>query len=66
MGKVAILFNGAATFEEIVNTISTEGTMWNLVKIGEAVSEKNTFKDYMILYKYIAKRQGQIPTPHLQ
>ena len=29
--------------------------MWNLVKIGQAVSEKDT-----ILYKYIAQKQGLI------
>ena len=33
--------------------------MWNLVKIGQSVSEK-TFKDYEILNMYIAKGQGQI------
>ena len=37
-------------------TPSTEGPMWNLVKIGQAVSEKKTFKDYEILYMYIAQR----------
>ena len=26
--------------------------MWNLVKIAEAVSDKKTFKDFMILYLY--------------
>ena len=30
------------------------------MKIGRAVSEKKTFKDYQILYKYIAQGQGQI------
>ena len=34
--------------------------MKNLVKSGQAVSEKKTFKDYKILYMYIAKRQVQI------
>ena len=34
--------------------------MWNLVKIGEEVSEKKTFKDFMILYLYIAQGQAQI------
>ena len=33
--------------------------MWNLVKIGQAVSEKKTFKDYKILYMYIAKGKGR-------
>ena len=35
--------------------------MWNLVKIGQIVSEKKTLKDYTLLYKYIA--QGQVQTP---
>ena len=34
--------------------------MWNLVKIGPAVSEQKTFKDYKILYMYLAQGQGQI------
>ena len=56
MGMVAILFNNAEPFEQIDNMVSTEGPMWNLVKIGQVVSEKKTFKDYKILYK----EQGQI------
>ena len=58
MGMAAILFNGAEPFEQIVNIPSTEGPMWNLVKIGQVVSEKKTFKDFMILYLYIAQGQG--------
>ena len=34
--------------------------MWNLVKFGQAGSEKKTLKDYEILYMYIAQGQGQI------
>ena len=37
-----------------------EGPKCNLVKTGQAVSEKKTFKDYEILYMYIAQGQGQI------
>ena len=48
-------FTGAEPFEQIVNIPSTEGPMWNLMKIGQAISEK-TFKDFMILYLYIAKK----------
>ena len=58
----AILFNDAEPFEQNVNIPSTEGSMWNLVKIRELVSEK-TFKDFMVLYLYIAQRQGQITPP---
>ena len=36
----AILFSDAELFEQIDNTLSTEGPMWNLVKIAQAVSEK--------------------------
>ena len=39
---------------------SIEGPLWNLVKIGRAVSEKKSFKDSEILYMYTAKGQGQI------
>ena len=56
---VAILFNGVEPFEQIVQTPSAEGLMWNLVKIGHAVSEKK-FKGYIILYMYIAQRRGKI------
>ena len=57
---VAILFNVAESFEQIVSILSTEGPMWNLVKIVQGASEKKTFKDFMILYMYIAQGQGQI------
>ena len=56
---VAILFSGAEPFEQIVNTLLTEGPIWNMVKIAQAVSEK-MLKNYTILYMYIAQGQGQI------
>ena len=40
MDMVAILFNGAEPSDQIVNILSTEGPMWNLVKTVQAVSEK--------------------------
>ena len=46
----AILFDGAEPFEPIINTPKKESP----VKTGQAISEKKTFKDYMILYLYIA------------
>ena len=55
MGMVDILFNDAEQFEQTDNTPSTESPVWNLVKIGQAVSEKKTFKDYDILYMCIAQ-----------
>ena len=38
------LFNGAEPFEQIVNTLSTESPMPNLVKIAQVVSDKKIFK----------------------
>ena len=45
MGMAAILFNGMEPFDQIVNILSTEGPMWNLVEIVLAVSEKKTFEN---------------------
>ena len=56
-GMADILFNDAELLEQIDNTPLTESLMWN---IGQAVSEKKMFKDYDILYMYIAQGQGQI------
>ena len=60
MGIAAILFEKAEQFEQIANIISTEGPMLNLVKSGQAVSEKKTFKGNINLYLYIAQGQGQL------
>ena len=65
MGIAAILFNDAGQFEQVINASSTEGPIWNLVKIGRAVSErerekKKDVKKLHIFYMYIAKGQGQI------
>ena len=49
MGMAAILFNGTEPFEQIVNTLSTEGPIWNLVKIAQAVARMK-LKNYAILY----------------
>ena len=46
--------------EQTVSTPSTEGPMWNLVNIGPVVSEEKTNKEYLILYMYVAQRQGLI------
>ena len=45
---------------KLIIPLSTESPMWNLMKIGQAVSEKKLFKDYDILFMYIAQGQGQI------
>ena len=57
--KVVLPYMGAESFEKIINTFSTEGPVWNLVKTAQAVSEK-TFNNYIILYLYIVPGQGQI------
>ena len=60
MGMAAILFNCVEPFEQIGNALLTEGCMWNLLKNAQAVSEKKIFKNYTILYMYIAQWQEQI------
>ena len=65
MGITAILFNDAEPYEQSVNNPSTEGPMWNPVKIGQVGLEKKTFTDFKVLYLYIAQEQGQI-TPRGQ
>ena len=60
MGMAAILFNDIEPFKQIVNILSTESPMGNLVKIAQAISEKKTLKNYTILYMHIAQWQGQI------
>ena len=65
MNMAAILFDGTEPVGQICNTLLTEDLMWNLVEIAQAVSEKKTFKNYTILYIYIAQGQEQI-TPRGQ
>ena len=48
--------------QQTVNIPLAEGSMWNLVKIGQVVLEKKKIKIYMILNMYIAKGQGHITT----
>ena len=60
MGMAAISFNCTEPLEHIINILSTESPMWNLVKTVQAVSEQQAFKDFTILYMYIAQGQGQI------
>ena len=55
-----LVYNDAEWFEQIDNMPSTEDPKYNLVKTGQAVSEEKMFKDYEILYMYIAQGQGQI------
>ena len=53
MGMVAISFNGVEPFEQVIIIPSTEGPMWNLVKIGQAVSEKNRRLKITRIYRCI-------------
>ena len=40
MGMVASLFNSAERLEQIVNILSTESLMWNLIKILQQLREE--------------------------
>ena len=64
MGMAAILFNDAEPVEQSVNIPSTEGPMCNLVKISQVVLVKKTFKDFMVLYLYIAQLEARADNPH--
>ena len=56
----AILFDGAELFEQIGNTLLTDGPMWNLLKmLKQFPSEKKTFKNYTILYMYIDRGKSR-------
>ena len=57
MSMTAILFTSAKQFEEIVSTTSTEGSLWNLVKIGKQFQRRRHWK---IITIYRAQGQGQI------
>ena len=59
MSMAAILFNGAKPFEQMTISLR-QYPLWNLMKIGQAVTEKKMFKDYTILYMYITQGHEQI------
>ena len=40
MGMATVFLNDARPFKQIVNIFSTKGSMWNMVKIAQGVSEK--------------------------
>ena len=52
---------GVWPFEQMLNLISTVGSTWNLVKIGQVVWEENLLNNIMILYMYTAQGEGKIP-----
>ena len=59
IGMVAILFNGAEPFKQIVKILLTEGHVFNMVKISQRF-QRRPFKKYTFLYMYIGQGQGQI------
>ena len=61
MGIGATLFNGAESFEQIINNFST-GPMWNREKIAQAVSEMKTFKNYTI-FIYVYSPEAKTDNP---
>ena len=56
MDMAAILFNGAGPFEQIGNTLSIKGPMWDLVRTAQAVSEKTTLQ----IWPCCKKVKGQL------
>ena len=50
--------NGEWSFDQTVSPVSTVGSTWNLVKIGQVVLEE-LFNNYD-LYTYTAQEQGQV------
>ena len=62
MGMVAILLHAAEPFEQIVNTLLIEGSIWNLEKTDQAVSEKKTSKDYFD-FIHVYSPWGRAETP---
>ena len=46
--------NGVWSFESSLNPVSTVGSTWNLVEIGQLISEVKVFNNNMILYMYTA------------
>ena len=52
--------NGAWPFEQTLNPVPTVGSTWNLVEIGQLISEGKVFNNIMILYMYTAYGQGKI------
>ena len=44
MGMAAILSSGAEAFEQILNTLSIEGSMWNLMKLLKQFQRRRHFK----------------------
>ena len=52
--------NGVWPFEQTVNPVLTVGSTWNLVEIGQLISEEKVFNNIMVLYMHTAQGQGKI------
>ena len=46
--------NGAWPFKQTLNHVSTVWSTWNLVEIGQLISEEKVFNNIVILYMYMA------------
>ena len=46
--------NGAWSFEQVLNPVSTTGPIWNLVEIGQLICDEKVFNKTIILYLYTA------------
>ena len=60
MGMAAVLFNDAESFKQIDTSPSTEGQMWNLVKIGQSFHRRRHLKITRQLLMCIAQEQVHI------
>ena len=49
---------GAWPFEQILNPVLTLGSTWNLVEIGQMISDEKVVNNIMIVYTYTAQLQG--------
>ena len=57
-GMTTIWFSGVESLEQIVNILSTEGPIWNMVKKWSTGFREKEVKDYTILYMYTAQGKG--------
>ena len=52
MSIAVILFNGAEPFQQIVNTLSTKGPTWNLVKMLKGFQRRRRLKITQFIHVY--------------
>ena len=51
---MGMTINGAWPFAQTLNPIPTVGSTWNLVEIGQVVSDQKLFNNTIVLYMYTA------------